>query len=144
MIEIMHCATCLVVSLSQSNGILPWNILCHEYGSESLSKLQSPILQSVLPPPFFSTSHYHTATEICHNKDKFTISGDSYVAMVRAFSNYAFSSAAVHGSNTRMFWALAYLNENIKAYTMHQGGNSTVFWFFLASFLRSSECIIYH
>ena len=53
--------------------------------------------------------------------------------MVRAFSNYAFSSAANRGSNTRMFWALNYLNENIMAYTMHQGDNSTVIRSFVSN-----------
>ena len=71
-----------------------------------------------------SISYYHVATEICHNKNGLTVSEGSYIAMVQSFSFFAFSTAASHGSNTRMFLALNNLLYRVMAFTMHQGGNS--------------------
>ena len=47
-------------------------------------------------------AYYHDATEMCHNKNKLSMSRDSYVAIIQSFSFLAFGSSVMHGSNTRL------------------------------------------
>ena len=47
-------------------------------------------------------AYYHGATEMCYNKNKLSMSRESYVAMIQSFSFLAYGSSLMHGSNTRL------------------------------------------
>ena len=64
-------------------------------------------------------AYYHDATEMCYNKNKLSMSRDSYVAIVQSFSFLAFGSSVMHGSNTRL-GALDVHMIKVLSYTIYQ------------------------
>ena len=47
-------------------------------------------------------AYYHDATEMCYNKNRLSMSRDSYVAIIQSFSFLAYGSSVMHGTNTRL------------------------------------------
>ena len=64
-------------------------------------------------------AYYHDATEMCHNEDKFSMTRDSYVAIIQSFSFMAFASSVMHGSNTRLGEIDGH-NIGVLLYAIHQ------------------------
>ena len=64
-------------------------------------------------------AYYHDATEMCHNRDRISMSRDSFVAIVQSFSFLAFGSSVMHGSNTRL-GALDTHMIDVLAYSIYQ------------------------
>lgn len=47
-------------------------------------------------------AYYHDVTEMCHHKNKLSMSRESYVSIIQSFTFLAFGSSVMHGSNTRL------------------------------------------